>query len=87
MKFVFLAVWLAFALAAQTPDNPAPPAADQAFSAAKEIKDPAQRAEVLTRQLDATLTDRLARIRQQVSETGNTASGGQAAPLRLDIRA
>ena len=49
--------------------------------------DPAQRASQLSRQLDAQLTYRLSRIRQQITPDGDGAAGAQPASNRLDIQA
>jgi hypothetical protein len=49
--------------------------------------DPAARVDILTRQLDSSLNDKLTRIRNQISSNTNGSGGAQATPRRLDIRA
>ena len=49
--------------------------------------DPAERVNQLTRQLDASLTGKLTRIREQISTTTSGAGSAEATPRRLDLRA
>ena len=49
--------------------------------------DPAARVDILTRQLDSSLNNKLARIRDQISSNSEVSGGPQAPSRRLDIRA
>jgi hypothetical protein len=63
-------------IAARAPDSTPTPAIN-----------PADRVDKLTRQLDSSLTDKIARIRERIASPSSTAPGTAPAPRRLDVRA